>query len=148
MSEGNQIKCRLAKSFSAQNLNSLKSLFDKHEADIYVNQCGLHCEIMCLIYSRNKIIKTALFRGLLPTNIFMSMGNREYVSESCINEFNGTAAITTSDVKHESLRLHTLSTLHERNQFHKFTANAIKCFLGSQKPKQHDNLWIFMDHET
>lgn len=29
----------------------------------------------------------------------------EYVLKSCINEFNGTAAITSSDVKHESLRL-------------------------------------------
>jgi hypothetical protein len=32
----------------------------------------------------------------------MAMGIWEYVSESCINEFNGTAAITTTDVKHET----------------------------------------------
>lgn len=62
----------------------------------------------------------------------MSMGVWEYASKSCINEFNGTAAITTFDVKHESLRLRALSALHEPNpnQFHKFTANAIKCFSG------------------
>lgn len=64
------------------------------------------------------------------TKIFMAMGIWEYVPESCINEFNGAAAITSTDVNYLSLRLRTPSTHHEPpNQFHKFTANAIKAFL-------------------
>lgn len=49
----------------------------------------------------------------------------KYVQKSCINEFNGAAAITSTDVKHDVVSTVTYGTVvgtrHE-NQFHKFAA--------------------------
>lgn len=73
----------------------------------------------------------------------------KYVSESCTNEFNGVAAITRSDVKHRvsSVTSSESNYMSTQNQFHKFTEKRNKILSGSGS-KQHDNLWIVMDHET